>query len=744
MPFTEFIGVLTLAPAVCGLLALALGLLKRPLAPVVLALSIIGAVIPAICLILLARDLTTGEPLLAVLYGGGSGSSGSFTPGYRFDALALYAALGLAFLVTPLLLWLAWQGDSSASESEPNFDTADEESEAATDQPVRFARRLVPTSIWGGVTLALAVETAALTMLFADNALWLAICWLALAALIWGLGEIGSEVAIIDRAGLVMMLVGPLAWLVVMLFATHKVKTLSLSDLMGRSGFNALSIILFALALALAGGVYPFSAWVRRRAALITPAGLGALALVALPMTLYVGARTYAAGHDTADFWPQIGKATPPITGGIAFIVLGAVTVGIVGMLALERRDVRVLLAYLAVAQIGWGMVALGVGNAQGVLAMVVILATGVLGLGAMLAASVAGGTLTGDIEPDGAGPHVFGVPASRVGLIVWSLGALSLVGAPLMGGFVAREMVSAGAIHAGGLAIPLVGLAWAGDAVLALATLRATAPAFTDLFARRAEPVDEELDDEAADDADGDETEIERDERESAEATTPTPVALPRLTVADLRYTPGVILAALALVIGIAPQLLLRFGATLAGNALLTSSGLDGATRVSFSGYISGPGQWLPTLSWLGVVVLVVLLAVIAPRGSRVAAPALAPEVAQRDDEDRAREMAGLAEPVDAWDELAPAMQSMWTLPGSLWLLAGTDEDEEPPVLANDDEENEDDEDLDEFDDGEPEPDEPEADSDEVTATITQQANNNSADASDGRRRGRRSGENV
>ncbi|MGH2487956.1 MAG: hypothetical protein ACRDHE_18295, partial [Ktedonobacterales bacterium] len=306
----------------------------------------------------------------------------------------------------------------------------------------------------------------------------------------------------------------------------------------------------------------------------------------------------------------------------------------------------------------------------------------------------------------------------------------------PLMGGFVAREMISAGAIHAGGLAIPLVGLAWAGDAVLALAILRATAPAFTDLFARGGEPVDQVTDDETADD---DEAEIERDEQEPAEAPAPTRVTLPRLTLADLRYTPGVIFAALALVIGIAPQLLLRFGATLAGNALLTSSGLDGATRVSFSGYISGTGQWLPTLSWLGVVVLVALLAVVVPRGSRVAAPALAPEAALGDDEDRAREMAGLAEPVDAWDELAPAMQSMWTLPGSLWLLAGTDEDEEPPVLANDDE---DDEDLDEFEPDEPEPDEPEPD--EVIATIAQQANNNSADASDGRRRGRRSGENV
>ena len=674
MPFTVFIGVLTLAPAVCGLLALSLGLLKRPLAPVVLALAIVGALIPAICLILLARDLTSGEPLLAVMFGGASSGSGGFTPGYRFDAFALYAAFGVSFIVTPLLLWLAWQGGQALDEGEPADDEA-----AVADPPIGFLGRLSPTPVWGGVALTLAIETAALTMVFADNALWLAMSWLVLAALIWALGEIGSEVAIIDRVGLVMTLVGPLAWLVVALIATHKVKTLSLADLMGRSGFNALSVILFALALALAGGAYPFCAWVRRRAALITPAGLGALALVTMPTALYVGARTYGAGHDAADLWPQIGKATPPITGGIAFVALGAVTVAIVGMLALERRDVRVLLAYLALAQVAWGMVALGIGNAESALAVVTLLTTGALGLGAMLAASVAGGTLTGDIEPDGAGPHVFGAPASRVGLIVWCLGAMTLIGAPLMGGFTARELISAAAIHAGGLSIPLVGLAWAGDAVLALALLRATAPAFTDLFARnRSEDLEtgeDESDTEATDELDGE---------DDADTDTAIRLGAPRITLADLRFIPGIILAALALVVGIAPQLLFRFGGVLAGNALLQSNGLDAVTHVSVSGYVTGPGQWLPTLSWLAVIVLAALLAVLIPRGPRVAKPALTAET-QFQDTERAQEMTGLAEPVHAWEELAPAMQSMWTLPGSLWLLAGTDEDEEPPVLADD-----------------------------------------------------------
>lgn len=740
MPFTNFVGVLTLAPAACGLLALVVGVLKRPLAPLVLALAVVGAVIPAICLIFLARDLTTGEPLLTVMFGGGSSASGGFTPGYRFDAFSLYAALGIAYIITPLLLWLAWLGGRSAAEATDADELADEE-ETVDVEPASsggFLRGMTPAPLWGGVALALGIETAALTLVFADNALWLTLSWLVLVALVWALGEIGSDLAIIDRVGLVMTLVGPVAWMVVMLFATHKVKTLSLADLVGRSGFNAISVVLFAFALALAGGAYPFIAWVRRRAALISPAGLGALLLITLPAALYVGARTFGAGHDINDLWPQIGKATPPITGGIAFTALGAVSVAIVGMLALERRDVRALVAYLAVAQIGWGMIALGIGTAIGALAVITLLATTTLGLGAMLAASVAGGTLTADIEPEGAGPHVFGMPVNPAGLIIWCLGAITLVGAPLMGGFTGREIVSAAAINAGGLSIPLVGLAWAGDAVLAIALVRATAPAFSEVFAPRDEEpfvIAESAEDDDTLDEDFDETDAE-DGADTEEAQAERPGS--RFSVGDLRYAPGALIAALALIVGVAPQLLFRFGGLLAGNALLQSSGLDATTHLTLSGYSVGTGQWLPVLSWLAVIVLVALLGVLIPRGQRVAKPGLVGET-KDDDPERGLEMAGLAEPADAWDELAPAMQSMWTLPGSLWLLAGTDEDEEPPLA--DGEHTPEDEDADDVEEDEgvtAEADETEVDEEDVA-----EPKQNGAKAQERvRQRGRRTGD--
>ncbi len=148
-------------------------------------------------------------------------------------------------------------------------------------------------------------------------------------------------------------------------------------------------------------------------------------------------------------------------------------------MLALAFRDGRTLIALLASAQVGWGMLALGIGRPLSAVALVVLLATTVLGLGAMVAALFAGGMLTRGEEPEGAGPRAFGAPLQPLNLMAWMLGAVALVGAPLFGGFIARQLTTASALSAAELTLPLTGLAWVGDALLAVALVRATVPAW-------------------------------------------------------------------------------------------------------------------------------------------------------------------------------------------------------------------------------------------------------------------------
>lgn len=748
MPFSLLIGVLTLVPALAAILIAGLGVARRALAPVVFVLCALGALAPIICLLILAPYLGSGEPLRVTLFGGSLAANAWFSAVYRADAVGVYAGLGLTILVVPLLLWMAWKGRITPSalavkmklkpaeaalvvpavpETETESETAapveaygetdaePAEAEAVDESVAPAPRPLLPMRSWAGVALTLAAESAALTVLFADNILWLALAWLVLAALIWGLGELDAEA--VDRAGLAFMLVGPVLWGVVMLLGASAAKSPTFFDLMGRGAYSPVQVIALALVIALAGGGYPFLVWVRRRAALATPAGLGALLLVSLPMALFVAARTYGAAQDARGQWAEIGQAAPPVYSGIAWAILGAVTVGVCGLLALERRDHRTLLAYLAVAQIGWGMLALSTGDPVGLAGVALLLAGSVFGLGAMLAALFAGATLTDDEEPDGSGPRAFGARFSPASLFAWCVGGVSLIGVPLFGGFAARQLTSAAALHLGNLTVPLVGVAWAGDALLALALLRATAPAFTQLTADSGEEDegenesgeeetltevaevatgakaddrdvlnadDEDVTEEDAGDGDfeDDEEETEdEDEEDGDEAEVKPGIRDRRAPLGDIRALPALIFGLLAVALGIAPHLLLGFfGGTLAVSTLAPIHAVDRALRSTQVGYAAGFGQWLPGIAWGALVVLALIFTFTRSDSLRVARlpqQASDQEPAEIKSEslehvEQAPELSGLPEPVETWQDLDSIFDSPFTLPAGAWLLGG------------------------------------------------------------------------
>lgn len=690
MPIPAFLLLMTLAPAVCGVLIAALGFGRRALAPLALGLAVLGALIPAVGMLILAPALEAGGALFFTILGGTIGDNDWFSPAYRVDSLGIFAALGIAFIVAPLLVWMAWQRGAAT--------------EATADLPA--SRRVVVPAVWGGLALALGVETVALTLVFADNVLWLALAWVLLAALAWGLGEVGSEPATLDRPGLGLMLAGPILWTLFLFipaitYNPHNIRAIypRFTQMMGNGAIQPLHALALVFALALASGAYPFVTWVRARAALITPAGLAALALAVLPVALFVGARTYSAAQNASNQWQEIGKASPPITAGLFFALVGAVTVAVAGLLALDRRDARALLAYLAVAQVGWGLIALGTGVPAGIVGLVALLATAVFGLGALLATLYSAGALTSDIEPDAAGPRLFGAPIQPLRLAAWCAGALALLGAPLGAGFVARQLISAGAVQARGLPIPLTAIAWAGDALLGLALLRATAPAFTtalsaapaaasiDLPAETANSVDEdedeggdtdagtgELDDAlasvsaAAESAesldvvedDADEVEVDAGEADVVDepdadehAGSPRPpfrVTRERV-LAWLVEAPAVLLALLAVIVAVAPQALLAVGAIPGASALLQPGAANTVVPATL-GYAAGPILVLPTLAWLAFAVLLALRVFLVPAGARQTRPVFLAGQA----EPISAETAGAAEAVEVAEGAEPA----------------------------------------------------------------------------------------
>jgi NADH:ubiquinone oxidoreductase subunit 5 (subunit L)/multisubunit Na+/H+ antiporter MnhA subunit len=286
----------------------------------------------------------------------------------------------------------------------------------------------------------------------------------------------------------------------------------------------------------------------------------------------------------------------------------------------------------------------------------VVLLATSTLGLGAMLAALAAGGVITSDLEPSADGPRAVGEPARPLALVAWCIGAATLIGAPLLPGFIPRQLMSVGILRIQGLGIPLLGLCWVGDALLALALLRAIAPALVN-------PI--------------------------ADATTVTT----RAWVIGARDIPAAVLAALALLVGIAPALLLGGFSGVATVPVLGLDTLGGLVFTNPLGYGTNASQWAVGVAWITLALVAVVLYIMRPSATRAPSPAFTGghDAGTAQDLTSASEDESLAspltEPAQAWADLRPAFDSPWALPGGDWLLAGADDEEsdDEAALAHD-----------------------------------------------------------
>ncbi|HEY7982702.1 MAG TPA: hypothetical protein VID73_00955 [Ktedonobacterales bacterium] len=688
LSLTQYFGLIVLAPIVLGAVAAILGLTGRGGRAAVVALAIIGAVIPAVALLFVIPAMSSGDPVAIQPFGLASKFGSWIVPTFRIDSLALFCGLGITLLVVPLLLWLALARATPvapAAVSTNGTEVGEHVDAANTASAATAPARVVPATA-RAVGLILALESLALLALCADSLVIFGVAWLLVVAATWAVGEVATDAPNLDRAGLAVMLAGPLLWLVVTLISAISVNAPRWLALTGHGNFTPLLCILLMLALALAGGAYPALAWVRRRTALSGTVGLAAVALVALPGALYAAARTFTVAAGSGTHWPFFVAGTradavpAPITVGVVLVALGALTVALAGLLMLGRRDARALIALLASAQVGWGLVAVGLGEPAGQVAVVALLLSMVLGLGAVIAASVAGGALIDDmevVEPEADGPRPAGAPLRLVPLLAWLTGAVTLLGAPFLAGYGPRQLISQAGLQAGGLTIPLVGLCWGGDALIALALLRAVAPAFQ-----------------------------------------ASPDAGPRASLFTLADLPGVVLALLALLVGLFPGVVLQTVVTAAAESLAIPTAFATQVHARFIGYETAFAQWPASLAWIALLALVAMLVAALPANTRVPAEVwrggqdggqggAADEEGAADEANEANEAAlaaevpavaplapvattadaeRLGEPAAAWSDLAPAFTSGWTMPANGWLLSGIDDAEDDEVAATPD----------------------------------------------------------
>ncbi|HEV2239173.1 MAG TPA: hypothetical protein VGR57_21135, partial [Ktedonobacterales bacterium] len=139
LSLTQYFGLIVLAPIVLGAAAFILGLAGRGGRTAVMALAVIGALVPAVALLFVIPAMAAGDPVAIQPFGLASKLGSWLVPSFRIDALALYCGLGLALLVVPLLLWLALARNTPAAPATASADNAGESAHADAVAPATVA-----------------------------------------------------------------------------------------------------------------------------------------------------------------------------------------------------------------------------------------------------------------------------------------------------------------------------------------------------------------------------------------------------------------------------------------------------------------------------------------------------------------------------------------------------------------------------------------------------------------------------
>ncbi len=257
------------------------------------------------------------------------------------------------------------------------------------------------------------------------------------------MGTIGATFYLIG-VGLVYMMTGTLN-LADMEARVHEVG--DQSPILVAAGF-------ITVGLALKAAVFPLHAWLPNAYTFAPHAVTAFLAACATKVALYVLIRfdflvfqPNLVGHDT-----QFAYFLMPLA-VLAIVVASAV--------ALFERNLKRLLAYSSVAQIGYIMLGASLVNDAGLTASVVHIFNHALAKGALFLTVMALAMRFGDVSLDQLAGAARRAPWTMAAFVV---AALSLIGVPGTAGFISKWYLVMAALDEGWLAIPLIATIAAGS----------------------------------------------------------------------------------------------------------------------------------------------------------------------------------------------------------------------------------------------------------------------------------------
>lgn len=221
-------------------------------------------------------------------------------------------------------------------------------------------------------------------------------------------------------------------------------------------------LFLFILVAALAKSVqFPVHTWIPDAMAAPTPVSALLHAACYVKAGVYLVARLHTFGP-----WPAAWSLTLAWAGA-ATLLIGA-------LLALAQQDLKRLLAFSTVSQIGYMMLGLGIGTPLGIAAGLLHCLNHGLFKGGLFLCAGAVQHATGTRDMDRLGGLARAMPHTAA---LWFVVTGSIMGVPLLNGFVSKWLLYNAALAAGQPLLALV--PWVGSIITVFMLLKATSGVF-------------------------------------------------------------------------------------------------------------------------------------------------------------------------------------------------------------------------------------------------------------------------
>ena len=327
-----------------------------------------------------------------------------------------------------------------------------------------YSARYLPVGRNLSFSLVMALFTLSMvTLVLADDLVLLFIAWeLTSIASFLLIARSGAAGQAASMRTLLITFLGGLALLSAVTLMVLRLGTSSLSEVLADGiwqqdpAFTTLVALLVAVAACTKSAQFPFHVWLPDAMAAITPVSAYLHAAAVVKAGIFLLLRFSPAFHDVPAW-------------NVLLIVAGIVTAFVGGFLALQQGDLKKLMAYSTVSQLGLIVALIGVGTEYAILAAVLhTIAHALFKSGLFMMVGVVDHAVhTRELRRM---PALWRTMPGSFAVTV--LGCMSMAGLPPMLGFVSKESLLTGALETGGPAWApwAVALGIAGASVLTFA----------------------------------------------------------------------------------------------------------------------------------------------------------------------------------------------------------------------------------------------------------------------------------